>query len=456
MIDAARIQSLNAHPIDPSKKYVLYWMQASQRTRFNFALEHAIEQANFLGLPLVVCFGLMDDFPGANERHYAFLIQGLRDVERSLQSRGVKFVVKHGQAPDVAVHFAIDAAMVVCDRGYTRYQRAWRDAVADGARVSVVQVESDVVVPVETVSDHHEFAARTIRPKIHRTLQPFLKPLAANKVKHPSSSMNITGDIDLGDPDALLKKLKLDRSTGPVRRFVGGEDEAARRLKAFVGEALNGYDEARNEPASAATSHMSPYLHFGHISPVEIVLAVNAEKGIPEEDRESYVEELVVRRELSMNFCQFNAKYDSYEGLPQWARKTLSEHRNDERPITYTREQLENAQTADPYWNAAMTEMTRTGFMHNYMRMYWGKKILEWTPDPQVAYEMTLAINNKYFLCGRDPNSFANVAWLYGTHDRPWGPARKIFGTVRYMNAKGLERKFDMDAYIEWVKKLSP
>ncbi|HQY87251.1 MAG TPA: deoxyribodipyrimidine photo-lyase [Tepidisphaeraceae bacterium] len=453
MIHESRIHFLNDLGIDKSRRFVLYWMQVSMRTRYNFALEHAIAQANELALPLIVCFGLMDDYPEANERHYAFLLAGLNDVARNLKARGLKLIVKHGSPPDAALHFGIDAALIVCDRGYLRHQRVWRDQVADEAKVRVVQIESDVVVPVDVVSDHHEFAARTIRPKITKQLDEFLVPIRHFKPKHESIRLKIEGDIDPTDPIGNLKKLKLDRSVRPSERFKGGEDEAQKLLKKFIARFLKGYAEARNEPADAATSHLSPYLHFGHISPVEIAIAVRGATNIPSEDRDSYLEELIVRRELSMNFCEFVPNYDQYDCLPDWSKKTLEKHSKDAREITYTLQQLESADTHDRYWNAAQREMTQTGFMHNYMRMYWGKKIIEWTIDPKEAFKFALHLNNKYELDGRDPNSFANIAWLFGTHDRPWGE-RKIFGTVRYMNDKGLERKFDMEAYVKWVDSL--
>lgn len=430
-------------------------MQASQRTRFNYALEYAIEQANELNKPLVVCFGLMDDFPEANERHYAFLLEGLRDVSVNLKARGIKFVVKHGQAFDAALHYAKRAVGVVCDRGYLRFQKRWRDTVADDAQVRVVQIESDVVVPVETVSQKHEIGARTLRPKIHRLWESYLVDLKPGEVKRPSLKLTVEGDIDVTDPALALKKLKLDRSVKPTTFFTGGEDAAAKLLITFLKEKLLNYATGRNEPAGAQSSTMSGYLHYGNISPVELALAAKR-SGAPQEDRDTYLEELIVRRELSMNFVTFNPRYDTFEGLPNWAQLTLEKHKVDERPSVYTQEELEQARTHDPYWNAAQLEMTTTGFMHNYMRMYWGKKILEWTPDPRDAYATTLYLNNKYFYCGRDPNAWANVAWIFGLHDRPWGPERKIFGLVRYMNAKGLERKFDIDAYVSKIALIAP
>jgi deoxyribodipyrimidine photo-lyase len=451
MIHPTRCRELNHEPIDPDGKHVLYWMQASQRTRFNFALEYAVGRANELGKPLVVCFGLMDDFPEANERHYAFLLDGLADVHDGLRDRGIKFVVRHGPAYDAALHFGRHASLIVCDRGYTNHQKKWRDRVADAAGRLVVQVESDVVVPVDEASQKHETAARTIRPKIHRLWDRYLVDLKPGKVQHPSLSLDVAGNLDVTAGRALLKKLKLDTSLEPVDRFTGGETAAQKILADFTKHELSGYSENRNEPAGQHSSTMSPYLHYGHISPVQIALAVKQQAGIPADDRDSYLEELIVRRELSMNFCQFEPRYDRYEAIPSWAQKSLAEHRNDKRPHLYTRKQLQAAETHDPYWNAAQIEMAKTGFMHNYMRMYWGKKILEWSATPQEGFDTTLRINNRYLLDGRDPNSFANVSWIYGTHDRPWGPARAIFGLVRYMNAAGLERKFDIDRYVARV-----
>jgi deoxyribodipyrimidine photo-lyase len=446
MIHETRIHFLNEAPVASNGEYVLYWMQASQRTRCNHALEYAIERANELGLPVVACFGLMDDYPEANERSYAFLIEGLRDVSAGLRERGILFAVKHGPAPAAALHFGKRASQIVCDWNYLRHHKAWRHQVADEAGKAVVALESEVVVPVEVASDHHEYAAKTIRPKIHKHLKEYLRDVPPQIVKHKSLKLDVRGDIDVTDVDSALAKLKIDRSVARSPRFTGGEVEAHRLLQRFIRLDLKAYDTDRNEPAEQHTSLMSLYLHFGQISPIEIALAV-----MKAGDADRYLEELIVRRELSMNFCNFEPRYDDYECLPVWAKKSLSEHRSDKREYIYSRAQLEAAKTHDPYWNAAQTEMTATGFMHNYMRMYWGKKILEWSKSPQAAYETTLHLNNKYLLDGRDANSFANVAWIYGLHDRPWGPKRKIFGLVRYMNAAGLERKFEIGKYVERV-----
>ena len=259
--------------------------------------------------------------------------------------------------------------------------------------------------------------------------------------------------IDLDDVDAAVAALKLDTSVGPVRRFVGGTAEARRRLDAFIEGDLAGYGGGRNEPADWRCSFMSPYLHFGQISPVEIALAVRVANKAGGDDRASYLEELIVRRELSMNFAAYNRHYDRTSGVPEWARRSLAAHAGDRRAHLYDAEALARAETHDPYWNAAMREMVHTGFMHNYMRMYWAKKILEWSADPESAFHTTLTLNNRYFLDGRDANSYANVAWCFGMHDRAW-TERPVFGKIRYMNAAGLERKFDMRRYGDAVGEL--
>jgi deoxyribodipyrimidine photo-lyase len=455
MIAEQRLRVLSHRPPPGRPGCVVYWMQASQRTRFNHALEHAAGEANRLGLPLLACFGLTDDYPEANARHYAFMLQGLRDVEAALRRRCVRFVVRRGEPPEVALAVAREAAaaLLVCDRGYTRHQKRWRDRVADAAACPVIEVETDAVVPADAASDKQESAARTLRPKLHRLWPQYLVPLAQTRVRHPSLAMKVRGDVDVSEPAKALSTLKVDRSVLPSDHFEGGQDEAGRRLKRFLGKTLAGYAEGRNEPAAAHTSMLSAYLHFGHVSALELMLAVR-DSDAPAADRDAYLEELGVRRELAINFVHHAPQYDRYEGLPRWCRQTLDQHRGDPRPYVYSFEQLESAQTHDPFWNAAQREMTATGYMHNYMRMYWGKKVLEWSASPEEAYEHLIALNNKWFLCGRSPNAWANVGWIFGLHDRPWGPRRPIFGTVRYMNAAGLRRKFDMEAYVERVSRL--
>jgi deoxyribodipyrimidine photo-lyase len=348
---------------------------------------------------------------------------------------------------------AADAALLVSDRGYTRLQKQWRHHVARHALCPVVQVESDVVVPVETASDKEEYAAATIRRKIHRHLNTFLIPLAETPVKRDSLGLKFDG-LDIGDVDAALARLDLDRSVPRQDFYVGGTSRAKERLERFLAEKLDAYADGRGDPSLGIESHLSPYLHFGQISPLHVALRVLGARGKRPEAKDAFLEEIIVRRELSVNFVHYSPHYDSFRCLPAWARATLAKHAGDKREHLYTRKQLETVRTHDPYWNAAMREMVVTGKMHNYMRMYWGKKILEWSRSPQAAFGTMLALNNKWFLDGRDPNSFAGVAWCFGKHDRPWGE-RAVFGTVRYMNAGGLKRKFDMETYIQQMDRLS-
>ncbi|GGE15953.1 deoxyribodipyrimidine photo-lyase [Aureimonas endophytica] len=455
-IEAGRIRRLNEAEPNPKGRYVLYLMQQSMRARFNPALERAVAEANRLDLPVVVCFGLLDGsngFPEANARHYAFLLEGLRDAAGHLAERGIAFVLRKASPAAVAVDLARDAALLVLDRGYLAIQKRWYGEIADAVSVALVQVEGDVVVPVDIASDKHEHAARTLRPKIRRHLGDFLEPVRAVKVKHPATRLGLKSEIEIGDPAAVLAGMVLDRTVGPVKRFTGGENAARTRLKAFVGDALSRYGAERGRPEAGAASHFSPYLHFGQISPVEIALAVRAAKSGTAEDKDAFIEELVVRRELAANHVHHTPGYDRFAtAVPDWARKALADHAKDERPHRYSEEDLAEGRTHDRYWNVAMAEMRVTGFMHNHLRMYWGKKILEWSPSAEEGFARTLRLNNRYFLDGRDMNSFTNVAWVYGLHDRPWA-RRPIFGTVRYQSENSL-RKIDAKAYERDVTRL--
>ncbi|MBA2712239.1 MAG: deoxyribodipyrimidine photo-lyase [Rubrobacteraceae bacterium] len=425
-------------------------MQSSQRAGQNHALEYAVQRANHLEQRLLVVFGLTDDYPEANLRHYAFMLEGLKDAEDALRERSIKFVVRSGQPDEVAIEAGRDASLIVTDRGYMRPQKRWREKVAKEAGCLVTQVESDVVVPVELASGKQEHAARTLRPRIGEYLEEFLVELTPTKVEKQSTNMQQAG-MDLSDIEKVLDRMDLDRSVSALGHlYRGGNTEAKKMFRRFLKGSLGDYDANRNQPQTDYVSHMSKYLHFGHVSPNW--LALEARKSKAKKDNvESFVEELIVRRELSMNFVFYNEDYDSYSNLPGWAKKTLEEHKSDEREYVYTRAQLENAETHDEYWNAAMREMVHTGYMHNYMRMYWGKKILEWSNTPEHAYRTTLYLNNKYFLDGRDPNSFANIAWVFGQHDRGW-TEREVYGKVRYMSAGGLERKAKPDQYVEKIE----
>jgi deoxyribodipyrimidine photo-lyase len=446
-----RIQQLNRlQCVDGN--YVLYWMQQSQRAEENPALEHAVRRANALGLPVVVAFGLTADYPEANLRHYVFMLEGLREVHRQLAARGILFVMQRGEPPEIALRLGRRASAIVCDRGYLRHQKNWRAQVAREAPCLVDQVECDAIVPVEAASDKQEPSARTLRSKVLRLQHLFLGEVRPVWPVVSSASLGIKS-LNLDDRESLLGGLSIDSGIKPVSAFRGGTSAAKRLLARFLRFRLAGYSENRNKPGLEYLSYMSPYLHFGQISPAYIARKIRGSRNGSQADRDSYLDELIVRRELAINFVHFAEDYDRFTSLPAWAQATLRKHARDRRTKVYTRAELERAGTHDAYWNAAMNEMRRTGYMHNHMRMYWGKQILAWSASPEAAFQTVLELNNKYFLDGRDPNSYANIGWVFGLHDRPW-PEREIYGTVRSMTIGGLERKADPKSYIRRVARL--
>jgi deoxyribodipyrimidine photo-lyase len=440
-IQNERIQPLN-NVTARNGQYMVYWMQSSQRTEFNHALEYAIQKANELSQPLIVLFCLIADFPEANTRHYHFMLEGLKEVQLSLKNRRIFMVIQTGIPPSVITAIAKKASLVVVDRGYLRIQREWRRTTSLNIDCPFIQVESDVVVPVEEASVKEDFSAATFRPKIKKIVSKYLKPLNEYDLHISSLGMDFSS-VSLDDADRTISDLKIDTRVSPVITFKGGTTQAKLNLSDFLERHLHRYSTDRNDPNLKATSNLSPYLHFGQISPLYIALKA-LETG--EEACESFLEELIVRRELAVNYSYFNPVYDSYAGLPAWAQKTLYIHRTDRREVIYKLADFEGANTHDKYWNAAQREMLYTGKMHGYMRMYWGKKILEWSETPEEAFKIALYLNNKYELDGRDPNGFTGVSWCFGKHDRPWAE-RAIFGNIRYMNNNGLKRKFDADKY---------
>ncbi|MFP4499022.1 MAG: deoxyribodipyrimidine photo-lyase, partial [Vulcanimicrobiota bacterium] len=348
------------------------------------------------------------------------------------------------------VEIAENAAMVVTDRGYTRLQKEWRKEAGKKIKCPLIQVETDVIVPVEEASSKEEYAARTLRPRIHKLLNKYMQPLEKRELRKSSLGINLEiEELDLSEPDKVLNNLGLINRLPGRFDYHGGINEARGYLFNFIQNRLDLYPEWKNNPAIDGLSNMSPYLHFGQVSPLYIALKVE-ETGSP--GAETYLEELIVRRELAINFVHFNPFYDEFQSLPDWCRKTLEEHTKDRREYTYSFDELERGKTHDKYWNAAQDQMVYSGKMHGYMRMYWGKKIIEWTENPREAYEIALELNNRYELDGRGPNGFAGVAWCFGKHDQPW-KEREIFGKIRYMNDRGLKRKFDADTYVNQVEK---
>ena len=448
MIQPERIKILNEKPVCDGQ-YVLYWMQAAQRVEYNHALEYTIRKANELKKPVVVFFGITEGYPEANQRHYQFMLEGLREIQKLLEAKGIQMVIQH-QSPDSgATECAKAAALLVVDAGHLRIQKKWRKNVARQVDCAFHEVETNLIVPVEEASSKENFSAGTFRPRINKQLGHYLVPLKHQTLKRDSLDLTFQ-TFNIEDIDKALFKLNVDKSIAKVDTFRGGTDQAKRRLNDFIRNKLDRFEESRNDPALDYVSHMSPYLHFGQISPLYIALHIQKTSS---PGKEAFLEELIVRRELSYNFVFYNDQYDTFDCLPPWALETLNLHETDKREYVYSPDQFENARTHNPYWNAAQKEMVLTGKMHGYMRMYWGKKILEWSRNPRTGFEIALYLNNKYELDGRDPNSFAGVAWCFGKHDRAWSE-RPVFGKVRYMNAAGLKRKFDIDAYVKKIQAL--
>lgn len=421
-------------------------MQRSQRGMDNPALDAAVEAANLLGKPIVAFFAPVPAYPGANLRPYRFLVEGIPDIAQALQKRNIGFVLR--SYPNHSLLRFCDevrAALVVGDENPMRELERWREIAAKKLRVPLWTVDSDVIVPSRLIGKE-QYAAFHIRKKLLAQLDQFLvkpKNLHAKAAwKKPAGLQSLPADFD------VTQGWSLDLSVSPINTFPGGTKEAMRLLREFVGKKLAHYVKDRNHPELDGTSRLSPYLHFGHISPLTIALAVqNADA--PEAAKAAYISQLLVWRELAVNFVTYNPDYDNFESGENWAHRTLAEHARDLRPYLYSESQLENAETHDPLWNAAQRQMVNSGWMHNYVRMYWGKKILEWSPTPAEAYRIAVTLNDKYELDGRDPNGYAGIAWsIVGKFDRPWF-TRPIFGQIRYMSGQSTGRKFDSQRYIE-------
>lgn len=449
--DHRRVNTVNNRALNGDGRYVLYWMQHSQRARTNPAFERAVDRANACNLPLLVVFVVDPAYPQASARHFTFMLEGIAETMAAVRERGAHMSLRKGNPPDVVIAAARDAAVVVMDRGYLRHLVDWRRAVAEAAPCLVEMVESDVIVPVEAASDKRETAARTIRNKLARAMGD-LDEGEPQALARPARGLRSEEDCKLGSVARFVEALGCDGSIAPVKGLKGGTGEARKRLARFVAEDLPHYGEGRADIVERHVSHLGPYLHFGQISPVEVYRAVKTADA-PETSKASFIDELLTRRELAVNFVHNTPDYDRFSAMPAWARETLEAHARDEREAVYPREDLVEGKTGDRYWNAAMREMRLTGYLHNHMRMYWGKRLIAYTQSPQEAYRIALDLNNTYLLDGRDANSYANVGWLFGLHDRGW-PERPVFGKVRTMTAGGLERKFDANAYVEWADRL--
>jgi deoxyribodipyrimidine photo-lyase len=442
--------------------YILYWMVQSQRIHYNHALNLGIILSNLHGMPLVVYFGVSDDYPKGNTRHRTFMMEGLEYLKMKLNRMGIKFVIYRTSPEKGCMELMKNASHLIMDVGYTRIQKQWRKEVIDNWTetdcTNIIEVEDDVLVPVNKVTDKTEHSMSTIKPKIMENMEEFAIKFKPTDPFIRSRYIDIECPFEeIISPLEEIESMKKKNDISPSSRFKGGEKEARDLFYEFFNGKI-GYYLEKNHPELDYASNLSPYLHFGHISPVEIVLVVKKiiEKNpFIEKAVNAFIEDLIIKRELAINFVNFTDNYDKFEHMTdQWAYDTMEKHKNDKREYIYTTEEFESCSTHDKYWNAAMKEMVETGFMHTYMRMYWCKKIIEWSTDYKTAYDTAIYLNNKYFIDGWDPNSYAGVAWCFGKFDRPC-EERPVFGKIRYMSKNGLHRKFDMDKYIEKIENLT-
>jgi deoxyribodipyrimidine photo-lyase len=425
----------------PSGQCVVYWMRRSLRAIENPSLDIAIQMANALSQPVVVFFALIP-VANANLRHYTFLLESLTELEVALGKRNVGFVLRRHPDHRVAKFCSeVDAGLLLTDENPLRGPEHRLENVVRELPIPVWSVDSDVVVPSKLISGK-QYAARIIRPKLLGLRDRFLVQSENPKAKIPWNQK----PKSLRCSPSLLDGLPIDRNVQPTPGVRGGTQTAMRTLREFIREKLPGYTDRRNHPELEGTSQLSPYLHFGNISPVTVARQV-IEATAPQNSREAFLDQLITWRELSINFVRHNELYDSLECAEPWAMRTLAKHAGDDRPVLYRERQLKNAETHDRLWNSAQIQMVEQGWMHNYMRMYWGKKILEWTRSPAEAFQIAVRLNDGYELDGRDPNGYAGIAWaIAGKLDRPWFE-RPIFGQIRYMSGASTGRKFDSKKY---------
>lgn len=444
-VDPRRVQPNNDS--EPGSGPVVYLMAREQRVFDNWALLYAQEQATKRQVPLIVMFALGPMFCSGTARHNAWMVGGLKEVEKTLQELNIPFCIEIGEWSEVIPRFVAqhEIGELVFDFNPLEPVRGWRDQVTQRVDCRVVEVDARNIIPVWEASDKAEFAAYTIRKKIHRKLPEFL-----TDIPQPSKQTflwDVKHDIDWSKVESY-REFAVDAVVPDT--FTPGAQAGAAVLAEFLDQRLAGYATKRNDSNEDGVSHLSPYLRWGNISAQRVALEVRgyAGPGVTGEDRQAFLEELIVRRELTDNFVYYTPNYNKVEGAHAWAQKTIAEHAGDEREYIYTLEQFEAGQTHDDLWNAAQLQMVTEGTMHGYLRMYWAKKILEWTPDAHTAIDTALTLNDRYELDGRDSNGVVGVMWsICGVHDRAWNE-RPVFGKIRYMNYNGCKRKFDVDAYV--------
>jgi deoxyribodipyrimidine photo-lyase len=449
-----RVSALNQAPENQRGEFVLLWLQGQRRLGQNLAFSHAQRRANELSVPLVVYEGLRSNYPHASDRFHKFVLEGVADNARDAEARGVRygFFLETKEAPRGVLHqLAARSAVAITDWLPHFIHPAQTKAWAAKSTVRIEAVDAAGVAPL-AISDKPEIGARTLRPKITKRLAELLV-----HIPEPHAKSAATSRFDWGfDPfhaesdaaiDRAIAETPIDHAVRPISELRGGTGSGKKQLAHFLKHELKGYAEERNEPSTGRTSRLSPFLHFGHLGPVEIALAAK-NAAVPEADLASFLEELIVRRELAFNFCARVPNHESVDALPGWATQTLFKHASDPRPALLTDQQLENSLTPDPIWNAAQRQLVAEGRIHGYLRMLWGKLMLLWSPDAKDVLRRMRWLNDKYALDGRDSNSDSNFLWCLGLHDRPF-PERAIFGTVRSMTSKSTMNKFDMDGYLE-------
>ncbi len=451
-----RVRKLNDAPFRPQARYVLYWAQMNRRTEYNHALAHAIELANERSLPVLFYEGLTCAYPYASDRLHVFILEGVADTAAALKKQGVGYVFyprrRRSDPDDILYRLAREAAAVVTDDYPTFIARQHNQRVPARLDIPYFVVDSSCIVPMSHMT-RREYAAYTIRPKIHKALPHHLRPFEAPRVSRRYEDPPPPYHVESPDPPRLAAECEIDHTVKPTITHRGGARAAHRALTRFITRNLRRYARERNEPSAHATSGLSPHLHFGCISALEVALAARdhaAQHGLIADE---FLEELIVRRELAFNHARFSEDPTSLESAPAWALETMRRHAGDPRPYRYNREQFESAATHDELWNAAQKELLLRGTIHGYYRMYWGKKIIEWSTSYQDALDDMIYLHDRYSLDGRDPNTYTNILWCFGLHDRPW-VERPVFGQLRYMSHDGMKRKTNTQAYLREIESL--
>ncbi len=454
-----RIRKLNDAPPRENGRYVLYWSQMNRRVRVNQALERAIHVANELALPVLFYEGLTCDYPYASDRLHTFILQGVPDTQKQCAERGIGYLFylrrRKTDPNDILYRLAADAAVVITDDYPSFIAAAHNSRVPAKIGVAFEVVDASCIVPMNR-HEKRNYGAYTIRPRIKKMLPEYLHPLTELKVKQPWNlelPKDLHTSVTPANIPALAAACEINHSIPPSITYTGGHAEAERHLHSFLSDNLRNYARERNEPTKHATSNLSPYLHFGCISSLEVALSARDYAAHNSLIADEFLEELIVRRELAFNFARFTDRQDSLAVLPDWCRETMRQHAADKRDRLYTAQEMEAAETYDPLWNATQKELLLRGKIHGYYRMYWGKKMIEWSKTYEEALDLMIRLHDLYALDGRDPNTYTNILWCFGLHDRPWG-SRPVFGSLRYMSYEGMKRKTNVNGYIEEIGEL--